>query len=1521
MKWQFYARLAFALALTMIVIEGWQRAGGAQRMVERPLALASGDFDEDGMPDLLIGYASGDAGALKLRRGDIAAVYTGYRSTNSAAQETANEPFRGPEGGARLPVAPDFIGAGDFDADGHLDVAVADRGGERLYWLSGDGRGAFGAAQAIAIPGAVTAVAAGGINRPDGLADVIVAVNGEGGPQLLVFEGAEGALRREPEIFSLPSAASSVALGNFDDDGMGDLAAAAGERLLIIHGRDRRLSLDSGQQAAVAPAQIDERVFPASVIAVASGDFAGEAQTDLALLTADGAAHVLENQRIASAAGAGRAKAKPVEQWTAKEIYRPLNAQSTGLKTPSAPLLLSARLSSSPHDQLILAGDSSRKLLILNSENEANGRLALKHSMIGEGLAALDMTGEPLAILPMRLNGDALSDLAILQSNRQLGASGFIFAQTAPQATFTVTNNNDAGAGSLRQAILDANASPGADTIVFNIAGGATTITPASPLPEITDALTIDGASQPGFAGAPIIEINGERANGEGLFITAGNSVVRGLVINRFKNSALHLSANGNNRVEGNFIGTDVTGTKAQGNGGVDIPISTGAVLVEASGLNLIGGPVAAARNVISGNQKGGLQVGADAIVQGNFIGTDKNGVMAVPNNADGISAGARNAIGGTAVGERNLISGNGGSGVALGGGETQNDQGNLLQGNFIGTDVTGAFAIPNQKSGVVTSQYNNFIGGTAPGARNVISGNRERGVWITNSFPTGNRVLGNYIGVNSAGDKALGNAFEGVLILPSQTTVGGVVNGAGNVIAANGGAGIGQSFGNVVIQGNLIGTDATGAKALGNGLGIRLGGANCVVGGTEPNVRNVIADSQLDGMEISGSSHRIQGNLIGVTLNGAAAGNRRDGIVVRGSQNLLIGGDADVAGNVIANSGGIGIVLEKVFPADPVDGNAIRRNSIYNNGALGIDLNRDGGAPNDPNDADAGPNGLQNFPTLLSATSNVGTVSIKGTFNSSPNTAFTIDFFANDARDTTGAGEGQRFIGSMTVNTDGAGNAAIAASLSATVGANQFITATATSPNNNTSEFSPCVPVNASGVFISQTGQPYVVGLNETVTYTITLTNNGSAAVGNVTVTDTLPAGLTFANCAATGGGVCGGSGANRVVTFASIMANSVATITLTATSSCATTNLDSLTNTATVTAGTPGAIIGGDRVTVTSVVGVRTRLDPARLSVGSDDRGVIQVNVMTPSACPWTAVSNASFIQVISGASGQGNGTVAFLLSENTAPQSRTGTLTIAGETLTVQQAGRTATASAASFIGTEVAAESIAVVFGVNIAPRTEVANTLPLPTTLGGVSIRIIDNDGRGTTRQAPLFFASPGQINFQIPPGVASGPARMAVISGSQPFGDTLGSGPIQVAAVAPGIFAANAGGQGVAAALVQRIKADGTLSFEPVVQFDQAQNRFVSRPIDLGPDLGPASDQVFLILFGTGIRNRSALQAVTATIGGSAVGVLFAGAQGDFSGLDQVNLRLSRALAGRGDVDVRLSVDGKMANVVQVGIK
>ncbi len=234
-----------------------------------------------------------------------------------------------------------------------------------------------------------------------------------------------------------------------------------------------------------------------------------------------------------------------------------------------------------------------------------------------------------------------------------------------------------------------------------------------------------------------------------------------------------------------------------------------------------------------------------------------------------------------------------------------------------------------------------------------------------------------------------------------------------------------------------------------------------------------------------------------------------------------------------------------------------------------------------------------------------------------------------------------------------------------------------------------------------------------------------------------------------------------------------------------------------------------------------------------------------------------------------------------------------------------------SAASFLGGDLAVESIVAAFGVNLATRVEVATSQPLPTEMAGTKMAV--KDSAGVERQAPLFFVAPSQINYQLPPGTANGEATVMVTSGD----NKISIGSVRVAGVAPGVFTANANGQGVAAATVLRVKQDGSQVFEPVAQLDSATNRFVPTPIDLGPE----TDQVFLILFGTGFRSRSALSAVNVRIGGTDTEVLFAAAAPGFVGLDQSNIRLPRSLIGRGEVDVVLTVDGKTANTVRLNIR
>lgn len=588
-----------------------------------------------------------------------------------------------------------------------------------------------------------------------------------------------------------------------------------------------------------------------------------------------------------------------------------------------------------------------------------------------------------------------------------------------------VTNTNNAGAGSLREAITLANATFGTDTITFNIPGpGIKVIHLSAALPEIADPVVIDGATQPGFAGAPLIELAGDNLGvGNGLIITGGNTTVRGLAIGGFNTAGIDLRACNNNVIQGNYIGIDATGSQQRAN-------STG-IRLSFSSNNLIGGTTAAARNVISGNIANGLAIsGSNNLIQGNFIGTNPAGTAPLGLGFLGINieaiASTNNLIGGTAAGAGNVISGHT-TGIHI------ESSGNTVQGNLIGTDVTGTNKITNSL-GVEALVPNILIGGLTPEARNVISGNSV-GVSVGGQ---GTKLQGNFIGTDITGTVALGNSFGGVRAI-NGALIGGTVPGARNVIAGNEQSNISLEPHNsgqiVTVQGNYIGTDVTGSRALSAvGSGIAIFSSNNLIGGLVPEAQNKIAFNGQDGVMVSFSS----------------------------------------------------------------SGNSIRGNSIFSNDGLGIDLENDGVTANDPGDVDGGANTLQNFPVLTSVMSVGNSTTIQGSLNSTPNKTFQIDFYSSAALDPSGNGEGALFLGTTAVTTNGNGAATINANFPVALGAGRVVTATATDPNGNTSEFSAGDPANAGGNLQFSVGSIQVI--EDVGLATITVLRKGGSA-GSLTI------------------------------------------------------------------------------------------------------------------------------------------------------------------------------------------------------------------------------------------------------------------------------------------------------------------------------------------------------------------------------------------------------------------------------------
>ena len=747
-------------------------------------------------------------------------------------------------------------------------------------------------------------------------------------------------------------------------------------------------------------------------------------------------------------------------------------------------------------------------------------------------------------------------------------------------STYVVLNTNDSGAYSLRQAILDANAQPGQNTITFNIPGtGAHTIRPASALPNITNALILDGTSQLGYTNTPLIELDGSAAGlANGLTVFAGNTTIQGLAINRFQADGIRLQTNGINRIVGNFLGTDPTGTRAEGNG-------AGITIRGGSGNNTIGGTGVALRNIISGNTTNGIlildQGTTDNKIFGNYIGMDVTGANLLGNGEEGlfIVDSSANRIGETAAGAGNLISGN-----RVGGVRIDNSHGNILLGNLIGTDAAGTQARPNgegitlnnswqnsigtaespahnvisgnatygisiggtsvnnqiqagfigvDKNGAASlgnatfgvfifGAVNNTIGGTAPGAGNVISGNFV-GIEIAGATATANQVQGNYIGTDLTGTIAVANMQEGVLINAPANTIGGTAAGTRNIISGNRVDGIGI-IGDLgtrnLIQGNYIGTDVNGTASIRNGQsGIYFDSSTAnTIGGTSPQARNVVSGNGYGIFIFNASNILIQGNFIGTDVTGSRSlGNDRAGILV-GGPSATIGGTLAGAGNVISGNGWQGLAF--VGPSDITSGSLVQGNWIgtaadgvspLGNGGPGMDFTWDGSnntiggiGPGEGNTiAFNGTYGLDvvvgtansirgnslygntllginlrpaeapAIPELTAAFADQGVVTIQGTYTGAPNTAYLVDFYANTVAHPSGFGEGERYLGTLTITTDDSGNAAFTAVFNADVPPGQFIAATVTDPNNTTSEFSRDVTVDPPPGAPSRGSQP----------------------------------------------------------------------------------------------------------------------------------------------------------------------------------------------------------------------------------------------------------------------------------------------------------------------------------------------------------------------------------------------------------------------------------------------------------------
>ena len=500
----------------------------------------------------------------------------------------------------------------------------------------------------------------------------------------------------------------------------------------------------------------------------------------------------------------------------------------------------------------------------------------------------------------------------------------------------------------LRAAMQVANTANGRDYIKFDIEGaGVQTISPANSLPEITDAVVIDGTTQAGYNSTPLIQLSGAGAGAlvNGLFITGGTTLVKGLAINNFGGYGIFIQGAAGNRVEACFIGTDASGNLQSGN-------FLSGIRIKDSNNNVVGGNMPAKRNIISANgtlndpvSLHGIEMTGSSTgnkVQGNYIGTNIDGTTDLGNKGAGVAiAASGNTVGGTTLapgtGAGNVISGNDQAGIFVASNVNTTTVSNTqIQGNIIGANADGTTELPNNQYGVFLAGQvqNNYIGGGTPGSRNVISGNTGFGVKIAAPPNAGfnaanNYVQGNYIGTDVTGMNRLPNTLTGVSIDDANTnTIGGNNAAQRNLISGNGenGIAIGQTDPNFntafqnQVKGNYIGTNSDGSSAIYNtsaGVLIGNGAANNTVGGSLPTDRNTISGNHPPdgtgagiGVAITLQAHgnSILGNHIGTNAEGEGAIPNRYGIVIStGAHDNNVGlfsiptGRNVISGNVIS--------------------------------------------------------------------------------------------------------------------------------------------------------------------------------------------------------------------------------------------------------------------------------------------------------------------------------------------------------------------------------------------------------------------------------------------------------------------------------------------------------------------------------------------------------------------------------------------------------------------------------------------
>jgi uncharacterized repeat protein (TIGR01451 family) len=587
---------------------------------------------------------------------------------------------------------------------------------------------------------------------------------------------------------------------------------------------------------------------------------------------------------------------------------------------------------------------------------------------------------------------------------------------------------------------------------------------------------------------------------------------------------------------------------------------------------------------------------------------------------------------------------------------------GNQVVANYLGLSASAGVEGANGTGISILGSSNNTIGGTSSRSANVISGNTVDGLLINagGGSASGNDVYGNLIGTNPAGTLAVPNGGCGIdLIAASGTGIGFAAAGSGNVISGNAGAGI-ELLANTtgsVIQNNVIGLALDAASALGNGGdGIYLSDSpSNQIGGTDAIEANLIASNGGDGVNAQGNSSQtlVEGNYIGTNITTTLNRGNGDNGVELGSSSNTIGGTVAGAGNTIdfngAGKSGSGVQL-----VGSPTGDAILTNSIYDNAVLGINLGDGPTANHQP--GTPGPNNYQNYPVLIGAQSDGASTTVQGKLNAAPNTNYLIQFFCSATASSSGFGQGQTLIGACNAQTTDTGLATFLFPASTGTIPGQFVSATATDPAGNTSEFALDVPVQGQiKLLLSGTASPTPVGAGGEVTYNLTVHNEGNIPATNVTLSNELPGGLNLVFQSVSQGYTEPFQGSSQIGYLQTIAPGGTATMTVVGQTSVNTpvgTIVDTASVKSTEVDPTPAdeSVAINDTVVTSADLAVQLTANESSLLAGSDLTYTIGVN----NDGPQTAHNVSVTLPIVSGE--------AFLSSTATSATYANGVVTIA-------------------------------------------------------------------------------------------------------------------------------------------------------------------------------------------------------------------------------------------------------------------